>query len=289
MLFKKLFYLIVHAVAFANATCYWPNGAPAAGYTSCGDDTSQCCSVESICLTNGYCISTVFSFNLSRATCKDKKWKSCKNPCKDGEFHSVVPQKRLNATNLTCSLLVTDREDGGCALPFYGTIDGEALYCPDSIVPNATGLGCADGTEPFSVRPASIITNKAALSGAYCAVDPINPKIDATQAATATQSAFPTATNNSMSSCSPDSEENSSSEKVAIGAGVGVPLGVVSLITIAWALFERKKRYQMINSPPPQPVVMQQAIPQTTPQELADTPRLGGSCGIQELEAESRK
>ena len=35
---------------------------------------------------------------------------------------------------------------------------------------------------------------------------------------------------------------------VAIGAGVGVPLGVLLLTALGWALFERKRRYAMVNS-----------------------------------------
>ncbi|RJE24081.1 hypothetical protein PHISCL_03570 [Aspergillus sclerotialis] len=266
MLFKKLLYFTLPASVFASPPCYWPDGTLAKDYTSCGEDTNQCCSKESICLTNGYCMSMVFSFNLSRATCKDRTWRTCKNPCAE----------------------VTDRQNGGCALPFWGTINGEAAYCPDSIVPNATGVGCSDGTEPFTVGPASIITNKAALEGASCAVDPLNPKIGATQAATATHtSSFPTATNGTGSSCNSDSgsSDNSNSKNAAIGAGVGVPLGVISLATIGWALAERKKRYQLINSPPPQPMVVQQVMPQTQPQEMATTQ----PGGVQELEGAGYK
>lgn len=36
---------------------------------------------------------------------------------------------------------------------------------------------------------------------------------------------------------------------VAIGAGVGVPLGVIAILAIAWAVFERTKRFKMFRSP----------------------------------------
>lgn len=147
---------------------------------------------------------------------------------------------------------------------------------------NSTGLGCSDGVEPFAAEPASIVTNKAALQGASCAVDPLNPKMGATQAATATHSSLPTATNGSSCNATSGSSDNGSSKNAAIGAGVGVPLGVIALATIGWALAERRKRYQLINSPPPQPMVVQQVMP-TAPQEMATT-QPGSSQGLQELE-----
>lgn len=43
------------------------------------------------------------------------------------------------------------------------------------------------------------------------------------------------------------------SKDVAIGAGVGVPLGVIALLSIGWALWERRQR-KRASLPPAQPV-----------------------------------
>lgn len=36
---------------------------------------------------------------------------------------------------------------------------------------------------------------------------------------------------------------------VAIGTGVGIPLGVIAILAIAWAVLERKSRFKMFRSP----------------------------------------
>lgn len=86
MLFTTLLYLVLPASILASdAPCYFPDGSRAFNYTSCSsaDVPSHCCSRESICLTNGFCISTVHTYTLTRATCTDSTWPSdvCKNPC----------------------------------------------------------------------------------------------------------------------------------------------------------------------------------------------------------------
>lgn len=35
---------------------------------------------------------------------------------------------------------------------------------------------------------------------------------------------------------------------MVIGAGVGVPLGVLAFAALGWAIFERRKHYQLVNS-----------------------------------------
>jgi hypothetical protein len=53
---------------------------------------------------------------------------------------------------------------------------------------------------------------------------------------------------------SPDTVTQSCHD-IAIGAGVGVPLGVIALMTLGWALFERRARRAMRNQAPPSEVV----------------------------------
>lgn len=126
--------------------------------------------------------------------------------------------------------------------------------------------------------------NKAALAGASCARDLVNPTRGATASQPAnTGSASATSTSTSVPTCTSDkSNGGSSSRDTAIGAGVGVPLGVIACAAIGWALFERKKRYHLINSPPPPPVMMMQP-------EMGSAPKSELSAfnqAPQELEAE---
>lgn len=45
-----------------------------------------------------------------------------------------------------------------------------------------------------------------------------------------------------MSNNSNNFNDSNDSNDVAIGAGVGVPLGVIAFLSIGWALWERRKR-----------------------------------------------
>lgn len=84
---------------------------------------------------------------------------------------------------------------------------------------NAT---CLDGRDPFTVDYDSIIYGVAALGNVS------NPSSSTPSDSTA--------------------NSNSSNREVAIGAGVGVPLGVIAAAAIAWGLWERMQRRRVLKS-----------------------------------------
>lgn len=88
--FKTLLCFALPAAISASPPCYWPDGTLANEYTSCGEGFSHCCHNASVCMTNGYCISVVDAMSMSRATCKDRTWRSCENPCATGRFHPAA-------------------------------------------------------------------------------------------------------------------------------------------------------------------------------------------------------
>lgn len=89
-------------------------------------------------------------------------------------------------------------------------------YCCGSVVDNQ----CKDG-DPFTIGNGAVIPEVAALAG-YVKASAIT---DTT--------ACPTSTGDNTSPSSHD---------LAIGVGVGVPLGVIALASIVWALWERRRR-----------------------------------------------
>lgn len=98
-----------------------------------------------------------------------------------------------------------------------------------------------------------------------------------TAAATNAAATGPTATVTSIPDINSNSTSDSSGNKdAAIGAGVGVPLGVIALAAVGWALAERRKRYALINSPQP----MMMPIPQSDGQMQKPS-----GYGVQELDA----
>lgn len=88
----------------------------------------------------------------------------------------------------------------------------DTTYCCDAVVSNGTNAVCAHDEDPFKLGHGEIIPGRAYLSN--CTASDHNREND-----------------------------------VIIGAGVGIPLGLLFLMALAWALVERKKRYALLNSP----------------------------------------
>lgn len=114
------------------------------------------------------------------------------------------------------------------------------LYCcVGSDYGNDYSSACADGADPFSLASASLIYGVAALSTAEV--------ISGTATSTATfapseSPATATAATASETSTSKGETCPDSAQIGAIGAGVGVSLGVISISAIVWALWERRQR-----------------------------------------------
>jgi hypothetical protein len=62
------------------------------------------------------------------------------------------------------------------------------------------------------------------------------------------------ATNTTTPGSSNGGSSSNTSREAAIGAGVGVPLGVIAVASIIWALWERRTRLKAISTPLPMPV-----------------------------------
>ncbi|KAL3430417.1 hypothetical protein BDV09DRAFT_199690 [Aspergillus tetrazonus] len=195
----------------STATCYYPSGNPATSDVQCTPGkNSACCGNGAICLSNGYCLGIVQPFGLSRGSCTDPSFQidECAKECLDIQ------------------------RDTGCAIvPYNVTYEG-VTYCCNSIVNNRSDIrpACASGTDPITLLSATIIPGAALLENYSLQSD--------------TDSANTSAPSNQseMETC-PDS---SSSNTAVIGAGVGVPLGVIGLVGIAWALLERRKRLHIV-------------------------------------------
>ncbi|KOC09579.1 hypothetical protein AFLA70_567g000631 [Aspergillus flavus AF70] len=162
-------------------------------------------------------------FVFSRGSCTDSRWGSASG-CRD-----------------VCSS-VTSVRNQGCSLPLLRFDGKEALYCANSIVPNGTDLACAGNAPLFSLPDASVITNKAILANVSCPIPSVSP--------TATHIPLDTPTGTSSTGCTPIQDEDHDSHKVvAVGAGVGVSLGVLFASSLGWALFERNRRLSLKSMP----------------------------------------
>ncbi|EFQ97853.1 hypothetical protein MGYG_00892 [Nannizzia gypsea CBS 118893] len=193
-------------------------------------------------MTNGYCLESTQPYTLGRGSCTDKTWSTssgCPNPC-----------SKITATKST-----------GCSVPLYSFLDGKALYCANSIIANSSSsTTCAENTDPFPINPGDVITDKALLARASCTVPRLNPTSPGNDLIPASAASMPV------------NHGNLSNTYVAIGAGVGVPLGVIAIGAIGWALYERKKRLRLLKTYASQPVEAQQPMYQHQAQPIATQP-----------------
>ncbi|KAE8152036.1 hypothetical protein BDV25DRAFT_138300 [Aspergillus avenaceus] len=212
-----LFYFSCITLLFNTCTaeCYFPSGRPAFDHIQCQPGAnSACCSGKSICLTNGLCLDVNLPFSLARATCTDVHWKikECNRACFD-----VQP-------------------DTPCSLVLYNNTGTTVEYCCNSIVNNPSGMKpiCDSKQGTVTVANAVIMKGVAALA-------------DNTISSSATSS---TGTVDSVKPTTPTGVISTVTEQkcireVALGVGIGMPLGVIALSSIIWALIERRKRLQI--------------------------------------------
>ncbi|OJJ78579.1 uncharacterized protein ASPGLDRAFT_53508 [Aspergillus glaucus CBS 516.65] len=107
----------------------------------------------------------------------------------------------------------SDNPNGGCAIIPLEANGEDTTYCCNAITSNGSAAVCANKEDSFKLASGTAIQGRAYLSNL-----------------TAKDSG------------------NNNNRDVAIGAGVGVPLGVLFLTALGWALFERKKRHALLNS-----------------------------------------
>ncbi|KAJ5969608.1 hypothetical protein N7501_005856 [Penicillium viridicatum] len=151
-------------------------------------------------------------YQLSRGSCTDEDWRSGSCP--------------LN----TCQ---SAQPGAGAAVVWLNGTNSESTYCCNSVLVNQTSsekfCSSINGSpqSSFSVADGYIIPGVAGLSD-FAKESNTTSSVVANRTSTATRAGLSTTSNDSRD--------------VAIGAGVGVPLGVIALFTTGWALWERRKR-----------------------------------------------
>lgn len=138
--------------------------------------------------------------------------------CADADFFLLSHSALENVTTGAGSSIITLGRNK----------NGVASYCCGIPVSDGHSVVCPDG-HSFFVKSGTILAGYAALTNvSSLAADP-----------TSSGTPEPTGSNTASSSTA-----GSSNHDVAIGVGVGVPLGVIAVLTTLWALWERRKRLQ---------------------------------------------
>ncbi|WEW56416.1 hypothetical protein PRK78_001859 [Emydomyces testavorans] len=200
-----------------TASCFFPNGGEANKDVPCSsDDITFCCRYNDICLSNGVCMNVGHQpYTISRGSCTGRDWKSDKCP-------SVCRGPR-------------DNPGGGASILDIGSSERSAKYCCNGVIRNGSSVRCANGDDPFPLQDGEILLGYAALSNV---VSTMSATASRTPPARTGPPPFPGNRNNRPPSSGPNS--------VAIGVGVGVPLGVIALAAIGWVIYERRKHRRYI-------------------------------------------
>ncbi|RAH51179.1 uncharacterized protein BO95DRAFT_492375 [Aspergillus brunneoviolaceus CBS 621.78] len=190
--------------------CYYPSGAIADDNVPCSsDEYTSCCGSTDLCLSNGLCLSVTHQpYVLSRGACTDPQWATgCSQYCQDN-----------NPT-------------GGCSIINLKYYNGVSTYCCGTpVANNESSVVCPDNASSFEVPTGHAMVGYAMLANVST--------LDATTTTTTSRSSNETST---LASSTASCTKGASCHDAAIGAGVGVPLGVIALASIVWALFERRR------------------------------------------------
>ncbi|KAL4890257.1 hypothetical protein BDV59DRAFT_195180 [Aspergillus ambiguus] len=200
-----LTFVTTSAAVDRDATCYFLNGQIADQDVPCNisAETSICCNKNDICLSNGLCYLQHNSAPaFSRGSCTSQDW--------SGECANHKPCARW------------DRGNG------YKVVNALSdQYCCGSVVNITDSTIECEKDRIFHVDKGTVVPGVAALA-------------DFT-----TSTSVPSGGSNSNDSCaaaSGTSENNDQSTRLAIGLGLGIPLGIIAGSALIWGGWERKQR-----------------------------------------------
>ncbi|KAJ5906843.1 uncharacterized protein N7473_003759 [Penicillium subrubescens] len=115
----------------------------------------------------------------------------------------------------------TVNSNEGSAIVTLQTINGSSRYCCGTPVANGSDTVCRDDTDSFLLADAQVLTGRAALANLVTPDSSLS--------------------SNSSNSSIPAPASTSNSHDTTIGVGLGVPLGVIAIGSILWALWERRR------------------------------------------------
>ncbi|KAA8651628.1 hypothetical protein EYZ11_004901 [Aspergillus tanneri] len=222
--------------------CRFPGGKVTDDVPCTSNQNTHCCSPSSICLDNGYCYNIARQpFGISRGTCTDESWgKNCPQECIDAD-------KKTNK---------------GSPIVAFTTQGDDQLYCCGGLSwdANKKAMDCAGGADPFTLDSARAILGVAALTNTTLDTENYyTAGVNASQVSVAKHcdnsgndgkngtdgsngdSDSKGGNNGTCSTDGSNGNKDDSKEKTAIGAGVGVPLGIIALGSLAFAFLQNRQ------------------------------------------------
>lgn len=252
----EIFILTIQLVRVASAVkaCYYPDGNQQTADTPCDASAadSHCCGSKDICLSNGLCFQVGGVQSVTRGSCTDATWSSpaCSRLCIDGtSFNSRNPESRRAAKELILACW-PENGGGGCVITQAPTVSSNAgwsdLFCCMDF--NITTKRCHyknnGSDQPFPIPSAELIFDRS--SGGR------NPNCTLSSARTFTMTSTVISETRSTGSPNPipcttrtaiaDHETHcDQSEKLAIGAGIGIPMLAAACAALVAFYFQKRQ------------------------------------------------
>ncbi|KAL5333129.1 hypothetical protein BJX70DRAFT_381950 [Aspergillus crustosus] len=211
------------------AVCYHLDGSEASDHVPCGTgDVANCCNSNDICMSNGLCFQQGDrGLVLSRGTCTDLGWGNrCFAPC------------------------ANHHRDSDMAIVNVGFESDEPEYCCGAVTAGDDDeeVSCEHG-EPFHIQSGTAILNVAGLAEHSSDKDTDTDTDDDDDHASGEEDEDSHDAEDSEededSHDTEDSEEDHDHEVhpgLAIALGVGIPLGLIVMGGVLWAVWERRRR-----------------------------------------------
>lgn len=166
-------------------------------------------------------------------------------------------------------------ENEGASIINLSFINGTSTYCCGTPIIDGDDIVCPFGKDSFEIDDGEILPGYNALANVT------------------TLSASTNSSSNSTTSCptiNTTTSPSSGSHDVALGAGLGVPLGVIALGSLIWGFMERRRANRLSkavsNSTPATEFVGHSVNPQVTANTESSGPsELDTSRRMPELEA----
>ncbi|ROW01128.1 hypothetical protein VSDG_02836 [Cytospora chrysosperma] len=131
-----------------------------------------------------------------------------------------------------------DTISGPNVVATLGDIDEEYHFCCGYPVADAQGTwACPNNRSSFTISNSRLMFGFAALENATLTSSAATSSSTDTPSASTSTTTAPTSSGDSLASSDVRCEDNGTE----IGLGVGVPLGVIALLAVAWGLWERKR------------------------------------------------
>ncbi|KAL4817061.1 hypothetical protein BDW67DRAFT_35767 [Aspergillus spinulosporus] len=196
-----------------TSTCYKLDGSAASDHVPCGaGDIVNCCHEDDICLSNGLCYQQGDrGMGLSRGSCSDREWgEGCFAPCSEYNRDTGITIVKISFEDepqYCCGSVSTQSGDG------------------DNDDDDGNGEGSCEFGDPFTIPAGTAIPDIAGLSSTS------EPPADGS-----------TEDSSDANSHSESKTSARMTTPLAIALGVGIPLGLILMSFILWAVWERRRR-----------------------------------------------